>query len=76
MKKPVTNDAPGMRGSRSRNENGALRRLNSNENVGTFEETYKIDTGRRRDMHIGTLMAELGVTNVTDLLAKLRAKNR
>ena len=71
-KKPVLHDAPGMRGERSRNASGQLRKLRSDETLASFEETYNIDTGRRSDMQVGNLMKEHGVDNVKDLLDALR----
>ncbi len=39
----MTQDAPGMRGIRSRNDNGQLRQKRSDTHIGTIEQQYGID---------------------------------
>jgi hypothetical protein len=39
------NDAPGMRGDRSRNDNGELRQKRSDTHIGTIEQKYNLDLG-------------------------------
>jgi hypothetical protein len=63
-----SNDAPGMRGDRSRTQSGPLRRKRSDTNVGTIEEQYGVDFGVRSDMHLGTLLNREGATSLSDLL--------
>ena len=47
-------DAQGMRGYRSRNENGHLRDKRDDTHISTIEEKYNVDLGVRGDMHLGT----------------------
>lgn len=62
-------DAPGMRGERSRNEsNGQLRRKRSDTHVGTIEQMYDVDLNHRSDMQLGTLLTETGAASLNDLL--------
>jgi hypothetical protein len=61
-------DAPGMRGPRSRNEDGHLRRKRSDTQVKTIEKTYGIDTGKRSDMQLGNLLREKGLDSLDDLV--------
>lgn len=63
-----SNDAPGMRGNRSRTENGPLRRKRSDTQVGTIEEQYGHDFGVRSDMELGTLLKREGKSSLNDLL--------
>ncbi len=60
----------GMRGGRSRNENGRLRAKRSDVHVGTVEETYGIDLGTRSDAHIGTVVKREGVQSLDKLVSK------
>ncbi len=64
----MAKDAPGMRGERSRNDDGQLRQKRSDTHVGTIEEKYGVDLGVRSDMHLGTLLEQRGVTSLNDLL--------
>jgi hypothetical protein len=64
----MTNDAPGMRGNRSRNVNGRLRDTRDDKHVGTLEKQYDRDFGVRDDMHVGTLLKKLGTSSVNDLI--------
>lgn len=45
----VKNDAPGMRGERSRNDNGELRKKRSDTHIGTIEQNYNIDLNVRSE---------------------------
>lgn len=65
---PKDNDAPGMRGNRSRDENGELRRKRGDTHVGTIEQTYDRDFDVRSDMHLSTLLEREGVESLNDLL--------
>jgi hypothetical protein len=69
---PVVHDAPGMRGPRSRNEDGDLRRVRADKLVGTIEAEYNVDLGVRSDMKLGTLRNLLGVDDMKDILAKAK----
>jgi len=64
----MAKDAPGMRGNRSRNENGRLRDTRDDKHVGTLEKQYGRDFGVRDDMHVGTLLKEKSVASVNDLI--------
>lgn len=63
-----SNDAPGMRGNRSRTEGGPLRRKRVDTRVGTIEEQYGRDFGVRSDMELGTLLRREGKSSLNDLL--------
>jgi len=64
-----SNDAPGMRGDRSRNVgNGQLRQKRRDTHVATIEETYDVDFGVRGDMHLGTLLERTGAASLNDLI--------
>lgn len=67
-------DAPGMRGQRSRNENGQLRDTRDDKHVGTLEKQYNRDFGVRSDMQVGTLLDKLKVESVNDLIHSNRGK--
>ncbi len=64
----MAKDAPGMRGNRSRNQTGELRRKRSDTHVGTIENQYNVDLGVRSDMHLGTLLKHKGKGSLNDLL--------
>jgi hypothetical protein len=67
---PVRHDAPGMKGSRSRNEDGELRQKRGDTHVGTIESQYGVDFGVRSDMKLDTLRERLGATSIEDLINK------
>lgn len=67
---PVRHDAPGMKGPRSRNEDGELRQKRGDTHVGTIEEQYGVDFGVRSDMKLDTLRERLGATSIDDLIDK------
>ncbi len=62
------NDAAGMRGCRSRNENGQLRDKRDDTHIGTIEKQYGIDLGVRDDMHLGTYLEEHNIKSLNDLI--------
>lgn len=62
------NDAPGMKGDRSRTKRGPLRRKRNDTQVGTIEEEYDRDFGVRSDMELGTLLRREGKESLNDLL--------
>lgn len=66
----MSQDAPGMKGNRSRDENGELRKKRSDTHIGTIESQYGVDLGRRSDMHLGTLLEQEGVSSLDQLLRK------
>jgi hypothetical protein len=69
MKKCV-NDAPGMRGCRSRNPSGPLRAKRGDTHVGTIEDQYGIDLGVRTDMRWDTYKEQTGVKSINDLITE------
>jgi hypothetical protein len=64
----VANDAPGMRGYRSRTSSGRLRDTRDDKHVGTLEKQYNRDFGVRSDMQIGTLLDKTRKKSVNDLI--------
>lgn len=66
----VNNDAPGMTGQRSRNDNGRLRQKRSDTHAGTIEQQYHVDLGVRSDTHLDTVLRREGVESLNDLLEK------
>ncbi|MGA8746435.1 MAG: hypothetical protein WB507_11300 [Solirubrobacterales bacterium] len=67
---PKSNNASGMRGERSRDEDGELRRKRGDTHVGTVEDEYGRDFGVRSDMHLKTLIDREGADSLHDLLAE------
>lgn len=70
---PVRHDAPGMKGPRSRNEDGELRQKRGDTHVGTIEQQYGVNFGVRSDMKLDTLRERLGATSIDDLIDKTRS---
>ena len=66
----MAKDAPGMKGIRSRNNDGELRQKRGDTHVGTIEEKYGIDLNVRSDMHLSTLLEQEKVESLDDLLHK------
>jgi len=64
----MTKDAPGMKGIRSRNVNGELRRKRKDTHVSTIESKYNIDLKVRSDMHLGTLLDKNKASSLNNLL--------
>jgi hypothetical protein len=64
----ATKDARGMKGIRSRNDDGELRQKRSDTHVGTIEKKYNVDLGVRSDMELGTLLKATGYESLNDLL--------
>ena len=62
------NDAPGMKGYRSRNKDGELRDKRDDTHVGTIEKQYGRDFGVRSDMELGSLLKRKGVKSLNDLI--------
>lgn len=72
--KPVKNDAPGMRGPRSRNVTGDLRKKRADTLVGSIEKEYGVDLEVRSDMKLETLRKRLGDQGIKKLIKD--AKNK
>ena len=64
----MAQDAEGMRGNRSRNQDGQLRDKRDDTHVSTIEDQYGRDFGVRGDMHLGTLLERTGFESLNDLL--------
>ena len=64
----MAEDAPGMRGYRSRNQDGQLRDKRDDTHMGTIENQYGRDFGVRDDMHLGNFLKEQGIASLNDLL--------
>jgi hypothetical protein len=67
-----SNDAPGMRGYRSRNKTGELREKRGDTRVDTIEKQYNIDIGMRGDAHLDTALERHKVDSLHELIEKLR----
>ncbi len=61
-------DAPGMKGYRTRNKDGELRDKRDDTLVSTIEKKYNKDFGVRDDMKLGTLLKQKGVKSLNDLI--------
>lgn len=66
--KNCKNDAPGMKGCRSRNQSGQLRDKRDDTHMGTIEKQYGRDFGVRFDMRLGTFLKEKGIDSLNDLI--------
>ena len=69
------NDAPGMRGNRSRDEHGPLRGKRSDTHIGTIEKEYNRDFGVRSDMNLGTFLDENNISSLKQLIKSDLGKN-
>jgi hypothetical protein len=58
----IKNDAPLMRGPRSRNQNGKLRQKRGDTHLSTLEDTYGEISDRRADCHLATLRELRGMS--------------
>ncbi|MCO6499317.1 MAG: hypothetical protein J5I47_02950 [Vicingus serpentipes] len=64
----IKNDAPGMKGQRSRNQDGQLRQKRGDTHVGTIEKQYNVDLGVRSDMHLETYLEKNKIESLNDLI--------
>ncbi len=64
----MSKDAPGMRGIRSRNQNGLLRDKRDDTHIGTIEKQYCIDLNVRSDMHLGSFLKSHNIKSLNDLI--------
>lgn len=64
----MAEDASGMKGFRSRNQDGELRDKRDDTHMGTIEEKYGIDLNVRSDMHLGTYLKEHKIKSLNDLI--------
>ncbi len=63
-----SHDAAGMKGYRTRNEDGQLRDKRDDTHMGTIEKQYGKDFDVRSDMHLGTYLKEHGIKSLNDLI--------
>ena len=70
----MAKDAEGMRGYRSRNENGLLRDKRDDTHMGTIEKQYDRDFDVRDDMHLGTFLKREGIKSLNDLIHSNRGR--
>ncbi len=64
----MSKDAPRMKGTRSRNEDGELRRKRGDTQVGAIEKKYHRNFGVRSDMEQENLLRERGAKSLNELL--------
>jgi hypothetical protein len=64
----MSTDARGMKGYRSRNENGLLRDKRNDTHMGTIEKQYGRDFKVRSDMQLGTYLKQSGYKSLNDLI--------
>lgn len=70
----MAKDASGMRGYRSRDQNGQLRDKRDDTHMGTIERKYDRDFGVRSDKQLGNFLKEEGVASLNDLIHSNRGK--
>jgi hypothetical protein len=70
----MAKDAEGMRGYRSRNENGHLRDKRDDTHMGTVEKQYNRNFDVRDDMHLGTFLKREGIHSLDDLIHSNRGR--
>lgn len=64
----MAQDAPGMRGNRSRNKDGQLRDKRDDTHMGTIEKQYNRDFGVRSDMELGNFLKKNDINSLNDLI--------
>lgn len=64
----MVKDAPGMKGDRSRNQDGPLRKKRSDTHIGTIEKLYDIKLDVRSDMHLGKYLEQHQIKSLNDLI--------
>ncbi len=64
----MAKDAPGMRGNRSRNQDGPLRDKRDDTHMGTIEQQYNRDFRVRSDMELGTFLKQNNINSLNDLI--------
>jgi hypothetical protein len=64
----VKNDAPGMKGQRSRNNDGQLREKRGDTHMGTIEKNYNRDFGVRSDMELDNFLNKNGLNSLNNLI--------
>lgn len=69
MPKLDTN-APKMPGHAARNQDGSLRKIRGDTQMGTLGDRYNVDFGVRKDMRWDTFKEQTGANSVTEALKK------
>ena len=64
----MAKDAPGMKGHRSRNQDGELRKKRDDTHIGTIEKQYDVNLSVRSDMHLENLLKQQGIKSLNDLI--------
>ncbi len=64
----MAKDAPGMKGYRTRNQNGQLRDKRDDTHIETIEKKYDLDLKVRGDMHLGTFLEMHNIKSLNDLV--------
>lgn len=64
----IKNDAPGMKGQRSRNDGGELRQKRGDTLIKTIEKQYGIDLNVRGDMKLETYLEQNNIASLNDLI--------
>ena len=64
----MAQDAPGMRGYRSRNKDGQLRDKRDDTHMETIEKQYDRDFGVRGDMQLGNYLKSKDIASLNDLI--------
>jgi len=64
----MSKDAEGMKGNRSRNQDGQLREKRGDTHMGTIEKNYNRDFNVRSDMHLETYLEREGINSLNDLI--------
>lgn len=72
----MAKDAEGMKGYRSRNNDGQLRDKRNDTHMGTIEEKYNRDFGVRSDMELGTYLEKNNIESLNDLIHSDKGKKK
>jgi len=65
----MSQDAAGMKGYRSRNQDGQLRDKRDDTHMGTIEKQYGRNFDVRSDAHLGNYLKEHKIKSLNDLIA-------
>lgn len=72
----IKNDAPGMKGPRSRTNDGTLRKKRGDTHMGTIEKLYDRDFGVRSDMRLDTYLEKNNINSLNDLISSNKGKKK
>ena len=64
----MAKDAPGMKGYRSRNQDGQLRDKRDDTHMGTIEKQYRVHLKVRADKHLGNYLKQKNIKSLNDLI--------